>query len=170
MDGHGPLGAQLHAELLRRGLTVATAESLTGGALGRPAVRDAGCQRDLPSAGWSSYATEVKQSAARGVRRRPWSEHGVVSAAVRRGRWPRGCGRCSGADWAVSTTGVAGPDRQEGKPVGTGVRRASPGRTAPASVELHLDRRPRRDPGGPRPRPRWPLALRGGVAPYGSPS
>jgi nicotinamide mononucleotide (NMN) deamidase PncC len=43
-----------------------------------------------------------------------------------------------GADWAVSTTGVAGPAEQEGKPVGT-VFVGLAGPDGVTAHELHLD-------------------------------
>lgn len=64
-----------------------------------------------------SYATEVK-IAVLGVPAELVEEHGVVSAECARAM-AEGARRLMAATYAVSTTGVAGPDTQEGKPVGT---------------------------------------------------
>ena len=86
------MAATLHAELLRRSAMIATAESLTGGALG-----------DLLSAAPGASDTYLG---------------GVVSAECA-AEMAAGVRRLLDADVAVSTTGVAGPTEQEGKPVGT---------------------------------------------------
>jgi len=64
-----------------------------------------------------TYATALKV-ALLGVDEGLVEQHGVVSAecAV---AMARGVRRLTGASYALSTTGVAGPDPQEGKPVGT---------------------------------------------------
>lgn len=64
-----------------------------------------------------SYATEVKQSLL-DVPDEIVAEHGVVSAECA-AAMAEGVRRLLGSTWAVSTTGVAGPDEQEGKSVGT---------------------------------------------------
>ncbi|WP_278255528.1 CinA family protein [Nocardioides convexus] len=53
-----------------------------------------------------------------GVAQETVDEHGVVSAACAE-EMAAGARRLLGTTYAVSTTGVAGPERQEGKPVGT---------------------------------------------------
>ena len=91
-----------------------------------------------------AYATEVKQQLL-GVPPDLVARHGVVSAECARAM-AEGARAALGADWAVSTTGVAGPDQQEGKPVGTvfvGV--AGPGGTTVTALELVG--RPARRPG-----------------------
>ncbi len=64
-----------------------------------------------------TYATDLKVSLL-GVPAQVVTEHGVVSAecAV---AMAEGARRLAGATYAVATTGVAGPDLQEGKPAGT---------------------------------------------------
>jgi PncC family amidohydrolase len=64
-----------------------------------------------------AYATEVKV-AALDVPDAVVERHGVVSAECALAM-ARGVRRLTGATYGVSTTGVAGPERQEGKPVGT---------------------------------------------------
>lgn len=116
-DGPDPqvMAASLHAELLRRHLMAATAESLTGGALGDLLSAAPGASETYLG-GVVSYATEVKQSLL-GVSDATVRQHGVVSAECA-GEMATGVRELLHADYGVSTTGVAGPTRQEDKPVG----------------------------------------------------
>lgn len=135
MHGAQLIGAHLHAELLRRGHTLATAESLTGGGLADLVSASPGASETYLG-GVVSYATEIKV-AVLGVRQETVDEHGVVSAPCA-AEMAAGVRRVIGSDWALSTTGVAGPTEQEGKPVGT----AYVGLAGPDGVtttELHLD-------------------------------
>jgi nicotinamide-nucleotide amidase len=109
------LGAALHAELLRRGGTLATAESLTGGALGDLVSASPGASETYLG-GVVSYATEVKVQVL-GVAKSTVDEYGVVSSQCAL-EMAEGVRAVIGTDWGVSTTGVAGPTEQEGKPVG----------------------------------------------------
>jgi PncC family amidohydrolase len=129
------IGATLHAELLRRGMTLATAESLTGGALG-DLVSAAPGASETYLGGVVSYATSVKVGLL-GVRQETVDECGVVSAACAR-EMASGVRKLVGADWSVSTTGVAGPAEQEGKPVGT-VFVGIAGPDGAVAHELHLE-------------------------------
>jgi nicotinamide-nucleotide amidase len=129
------LGATLHAELLRRGLTLATAESLTGGALGDLVSASPGASETYLG-GVVSYATSVKVTVL-GVRQETVDTSGVVSAACAR-EMASGVRELVGADWAVSTTGVAGPTEQEGRPVGT-VFIGIAGPDGVVARELHVD-------------------------------
>jgi nicotinamide-nucleotide amidase len=135
VHGQQLLGATLHAELLRRGMTLGTAESLTGGALADLVSASPGASETYLG-GVVSYATEVKVRVL-GVRPETVEEHGVVSetCAV---EMANGVRSVVGADWGVSTTGVAGPTTQEGKPVGT-VFVAVVGPGGARSRELHLE-------------------------------
>src|SRR3954447_12330623 len=110
------LGATLHAELTRHGLTLATAESLTGGALADLVSAAPGASESYLG-GIVSYATSVKTTVL-GVSEQTVRTHGVVSAECAEEMAAR-ARELIGADWAISTTGVAGPTEQEGKPVGT---------------------------------------------------
>lgn len=112
------MSAAAAIELLeRRGLTVATAESLTGGLL-------CGALTDVPGASAVvrgavvAYATDLKQGVlgvAAGVLARPG---GAVQAEVA-SQMALGVCRVLGSEVGVATTGVAGPDPQDGQPVGT---------------------------------------------------
>ena len=107
---------ELLAELRRRGATLATAESLTGGRLAALVTGVPGASRSYRG-GVVAYATDVKQQVL-GVPAELVDRHGVVSAECARAM-AEGVRAALGATYAVSTTGVAGPDQQEGKPVGT---------------------------------------------------
>ena len=130
--------ADLLAELHRRGATLATAESLTGGRLAALVTAVAGASR-VYRGGVVAYATEAKQQLL-GVPADLVARHGVVSAECARAM-AEGARAALGATYAVSTTGVAGPDRQEGKPAGTvyvGV--AGPRGSTVTALELVGDR------------------------------
>lgn len=109
------LASALQAELFRRSQMLATAESLTGGRMGDVMSAAPGAS-DTYLGGVVSYATEVKVKVL-GVSEETVRAHGVVSAQCAE-EMATGVRALLGADWAVSTTGVAGPAGQEGKPVG----------------------------------------------------
>jgi len=113
--------AELIAELTRRGLRIAVAESLTGGLVAGELTRIPGSSLAV-SGGIVAYDTAVKHSllgvpvdllAAEGAVHPDVARHmaeGVRRALAIDGRL---------ADLGVATTGVAGPDPQDGKPAGT---------------------------------------------------
>jgi nicotinamide-nucleotide amidase len=129
------IAATLQAELLRRSAMVATAESLTGGALGVLLSAAPGAS-DTYLGGVVSYATDVKRRVL-GVSEETVATHGVVSAECA-AEMALGVRALTGADYAVSTTGVAGPATQEGKPVGL-VYVGVAGPDGVSTRELHLD-------------------------------
>jgi nicotinamide-nucleotide amidase len=102
--------------LAERGQTLAVAESLTGGLLAATVV-------DVPGAsavfrgGLVVYATDLKASLA-GVPRSLLAERGPVDPQVALALAAGARDRCA-ADWGLGTTGVAGPDPQDGVAVGT---------------------------------------------------
>ncbi|MDR6868676.1 nicotinamide-nucleotide amidase [Microbacterium resistens] len=109
-------------DLLRaRGLTLGIAESLTGGALSAALVAVPGAS-DVLRGAVVAYATPVKHSLL-GVDERLLAENGAVDPEVARqmARGVRSALSVAGspADVGISTTGVAGPAPQDGKPVGT---------------------------------------------------
>ena len=109
--------ASVVVDALRSGsATLATAESLTGGQLAVLMTEIPGSS-EVYRGGVVAYATEVKLGVLE-VPEAVVERHGVVSAecAV---AMARGVRRLAGATYGVSTTGVAGPERQEGKSVGT---------------------------------------------------
>ena len=98
--------------LLRaRGLTLGTAESLTGGLVGARITAVPGASEWFRGS-VVSYATEVKQKLL-GIAPGP-----AVSEAAAR-EMAEGAVAALGADVGLSLTGVAGPDQQDGQPVGT---------------------------------------------------
>ena len=133
MDLQRLLGA-----LADRGATLATAESLTGGRLAGAVTAVPGASR-VYLGGVVAYATAVKQTLL-GVSGELVESHGVVSAECARAM-AEGARAALGATYAVSTTGVAGPDPQEGKPPGTVyLAVAGPAGTTVAALELVGDR------------------------------
>ena len=112
----GELARQVHALLQARGQTVAVAESLTGGLV-------AAALTDIPGASASfrggivSYATELK-AALLGVDAAMLARHGAVYAPVA-AAMATGVRARLGASYGLATTGVAGPEPQDGQPVGT---------------------------------------------------
>jgi nicotinamide-nucleotide amidase len=107
---------QVVARLTAAGATVATAESLTGGLVCATLVSVPGASV-VVRGGVVAYAAEVK-TAVLGVPADLVGRHGTVAAETAVGM-ARAARTLMGADWGVATTGVAGPDPVEGKPVGT---------------------------------------------------
>ncbi len=104
------------ALLLEQALTLATAESCTGGLIARRITALPGASR-VYRGGVVSYWTEVK-AAVLGVPQDILDQYGAVSEPTARAM-AEGARRITGADIAVSVTGVAGPDPDErGNPVG----------------------------------------------------
>ena len=129
------LPTRVFLALRAAGETLATAESLTGGQLAAVITEVPGVSQTYLG-GVVSYATEVKVSLL-GVPQSVVDSCGVVSGECAEAM-ATGARKLTGADWAISTTGVAGPTEQEGKPVGTvfiGI--AGPG--VVDSIELNLD-------------------------------
>jgi nicotinamide-nucleotide amidase len=106
------------AEVMRpSGQKLATAESCTGGWLGK-AIVDVADASSFYQGGWVAYANELKESAL-GVSATLLREHGAVSEEAARAM-AEGAARAAGADIGLSVTGIAGPSgAAAGKPVGT---------------------------------------------------
>ncbi len=109
------LAADLVDRLTSSGQTVAVAESLTGGLV-------AAAFTDVPGAslvlrgGVVSYATDLKAQVL-GVDEALLARAGSVDAEVAE-QMAGGARSLMGATYGLSTTGVAGPDPVDGKPVG----------------------------------------------------
>ena len=133
-----PAAADLLDELRDRGATLATAESLTGGRLAALVTEVPGASA-VYLGGVVSYATAVKV-AVLGVPEELVERYGVVSPECA-GAMARGARGLTGATYALSTTGVAGPDEQEGKAVGTVyIGLAGPDGESALALELVGDR------------------------------
>jgi nicotinamide-nucleotide amidase len=103
--------AAVQAALLARGETVGCAESLTGGEVAALLSATPGASATFVG-GVVTYATDLKRRLLDVTAPEIVSGECAVQMAV-------GARTLLGVDWAVSTTGVAGPDLQEGQPVGT---------------------------------------------------
>jgi nicotinamide-nucleotide amidase len=100
-----------------RGLTIATAESCTGGLLGARLTAIPGSS-DVYVGGVIAYDNSVKTKLV-GVRDVSLSEHGAVSEQVAR-EMAEGCARAVGTQIGIGITGIAGPGGGTAeKPVGT---------------------------------------------------
>lgn len=138
MDGsRAPLPAAVDAvrALRARQWTVGTAESLTAGLLAATIADVPGASAVLRG-GLIVYATDLKHVLA-GVPEDVLGRHGAVSAETARALATGAARRCA-ADVGIGLTGVAGPDRQEGHPVGTVHVGLSVAGRDPWSVELLL--------------------------------
>ena len=109
--------AQLHDILLKRGKTLAVAESCTGGMIASKFTAMAGASAYFRG-GVVAYANEVKRDIL-GVRMEDIECFGAVSEVVAL-EMAEGVRRITGADYAIATTGIAGPaGGSKHKPVGT---------------------------------------------------
>jgi len=134
------LASSVVAALTARGETVAVAESLTGGLVVSELVGVPGASA-VVRGGVVAYATPVKASVL-GVSATLLARNGAVdpTVAAQMATGVRTALAVDGepATWGISTTGVAGPDPQDGQPVGTvfvGIASAA----GAESFELHLD-------------------------------
>jgi len=99
-----------------KGLTLATAESCTGGMIGTTLTSIPGSS-DIFLGGIISYANSAKESLL-GVSNKTLAAHGAVSAETAE-EMAKGAVKALGATIAVSVTGIAGPGGQTNeKPVG----------------------------------------------------
>lgn len=108
--------AELIARLTERGLTLGVAESLTGGLL-CAALTEAPGASAVVRGGVVAYAADLKASVL-GVSSELLLAQGAVDAEVAL-QMAAGVAKELGAEIGLSTTGVAGPEPQDGKAVGT---------------------------------------------------
>ena len=132
------VAAEVVDALRRRQATVATAESLTGGLVCATLVDVPGAS-DVVRGGIVAYAPRVKVDQL-GVPADLVERAGTVDPRVARAM-AVGVRDRLGATYGVATTGVAGPDPSEGKPVGTvHVAVAGPGEPAERTYAFDGDR------------------------------
>ena len=111
------LEQQVHRILIERGKRLAIAESCTGGAIASKFTAMAGASEYLLG-GVVAYSNEVKSSIL-GVDPVSLACFGAVSEVVAL-EMAEGVRRVTGADYAIATTGIAGPSGgSKHKPVGT---------------------------------------------------
>ncbi|HBL99232.1 MAG TPA: competence/damage-inducible protein A [Ruminococcaceae bacterium] len=102
--------------LKEKHMKVATAESCTGGLIAKR-ITDVPGASEVFDCGIISYANEIKHRVL-GVSEDDLNKYGAVSEPVAR-QMAQGALKVSGADIAVSVTGIAGPDSDStNKPVG----------------------------------------------------
>ena len=137
-DGHS-LPAVCHQILTERSETLAVAESCTGGLLASAFVDLPGSSRYFLE-GAVTYSNAAKR-ARLGVSQRTLDGVGAVSAQCAK-EMAEGLRRTAGADYALSTTGIAGPDGGTAdKPVGlVYIALASRDGTAVQELKLGGDR------------------------------
>jgi len=134
---------ELVSVLSSLGQTVASAESLTGGLVVSRLIDPPGASA-VVRGGIVAYATDAKASVL-GVDAELLADRGAVDADVAQ-QMAEGVRRVLDADWGVATTGVAGPDPQDGVPVGrVYVAVAGPDGTCVQQHDLSGDRRDIRD-------------------------
>ncbi|MBQ2510950.1 MAG: CinA family nicotinamide mononucleotide deamidase-related protein [Bacteroidales bacterium] len=111
------LAELVHRTLLQRGLTLAVAESCTGGNIASQLTAQAGASAYFKG-GVVAYSNEVKKNVL-GVQHKTLEVYGAVSEETAC-EMVQGVRQRLGADVAIATTGIAGPDGgTREKPVGT---------------------------------------------------
>ena len=128
------------AELARARATLATAESLTGGLIGELLTAVPGASRSYVG-GLISYATRLKAALA-DVPQPVLDAVGPVAPETAAAMATGVARRCA-ADWGLAVTGVAGPQPQDGHPVGqvfVGVARPATGWVQVRELRLDGDR------------------------------
>ncbi|MFC4584599.1 CinA family protein [Sphaerisporangium corydalis] len=110
------LAAGVLSLLVREGATVAVAESLTGGLIGATLTTPSGASAGFRG-GVIVYATDLKSSLL-GVPAELLAREGAVHPDVA-AAMASGVRLLAGATFGLAVTGVAGPDEQDGKAVGT---------------------------------------------------
>lgn len=106
-----------HKLLTGKGMTLATAESCTGGTIASQLTALAGASRYFRG-GVVAYSNEVKECAL-GVQHSTLEQYGAVSEQTAR-EMAEGVRERFDSDYAIATTGIAGPDGgTPEKPVGT---------------------------------------------------
>ncbi|WP_340375536.1 CinA family protein [Streptomyces sp. SS7] len=111
-----PTATDLVRLLTVKGGTLAVAESLTGGLVAAEITSVPGASKVFRGS-VTAYATELKRELL-GVDGDLLATRGAVDPQVA-AQMAAGVRKALGADWGIATTGVAGPEPQDGRPVGT---------------------------------------------------
>ncbi|MYZ10697.1 nicotinamide-nucleotide amidohydrolase family protein [Streptomyces sp. SID2999] len=111
-----PTATELVRLLKVNGETLAVAESLTGGLVAAEITSVPGASQVFRGS-VTAYATELKHRLL-GVDAALLERSGAVDPQVA-AQMAAGVREALDADWGIATTGVAGPDPQDGQPVGT---------------------------------------------------
>ncbi|MBR4053554.1 MAG: CinA family protein [Clostridia bacterium] len=129
----------LQKAVLQSGRTVAYAESCTGGLVAK-LLTDLPGSSSVFRGGFVTYCNEMKE-ALLGVKRETLEKHFAVSAQTAE-EMALGALERTGAEFAVSTTGVAGPSGDEsGKPLGTvyiAIAKRTPAGMEAKAAEYHF--------------------------------
>ena len=116
-EGSRSIADAVLIEARAKGVRVACAESCTGGLVGGTLTEIAGSS-DVFNGSAVTYSNEAKMKIL-GVKSETLSRFGAVSSECAQ-EMAEGARKVYGADFAVATTGIAGPDGgSESKPVGT---------------------------------------------------
>ncbi|UOB09855.1 CinA family protein [Streptomyces sp. HP-A2021] len=99
-----------------KGRTLAVAESLTGGLVAAEITSVPGASKVFRGS-VTAYATELKHELL-GVDAALLTARGAVDPQVA-AQMAAGVRKALGTDWGIATTGVAGPEPQDGQAVGT---------------------------------------------------
>ncbi|MFF3291921.1 CinA family protein [Streptomyces sp. NPDC003023] len=108
--------AEVLGLLAERGQTLAVAESLTGGLVAAELTSVPGASKVFQGS-VTAYATTLKREVL-GVDGALLAARGAVDPQVA-AQMAAGVRDVMGAEWGIATTGVAGPEPQDGRPVGT---------------------------------------------------
>ena len=128
------LEQEIYDELMRKGLTVSTAESLTGGLLAGRLINVPGASNVLPE-GFITYSNAAKHRRVH-VSVTTLETKGAVSAECAC-EMARGAAMAAGTDIGLATTGFAGPDNTPQEPAGLVYIGICTGKTIKA-VENHF--------------------------------
>jgi nicotinamide-nucleotide amidase len=111
-----PLAEIIIKKMKRKGLTIATAESITGGGLGEALTSVSGSSAVFQG-GFITYS-DVSKTKFLGIPRRTLNKYTAVSekVAIEMAQQVRAQFK---TDYAISTTGVAGPGKAYGQKAGT---------------------------------------------------
>ena len=132
------LAPDLVARLTAAGQTVAVAESLTGGLVCAALTEVAGASV-VVRGGVVAYVSDLKAQVL-GVDEALLAQAGAVDPGVAE-QMAAGVRSLTGATYGLATTGVAGPDPADGKPVGTVyVALVGPGSSQVSALALSGDR------------------------------